>query len=126
MRLRDRNQAVPGGFRYKVPETGDTVSTAGHFSALMQAVRGYYTLKNMPEPDNLVLLVEDYVCEYSPAKYCRYTGGLGDIIAKTVSIVAGAADAVLGTELKAKAKRCGGCNKRRKKLNALTKTASFR
>lgn len=120
MRLRDRNQAVPGGYQYKVPETGHVVSTGGHFSALMQAVYGYYTLKQLPVPDNIELLVEDQVCSRAPSKYCRYTGGLGDIIAKSVSVVAGAVDAVAGTELQAKAKRCGGCNKRRQFLNKLT------
>jgi hypothetical protein len=45
--------------------------------------------------------------------------GLGDALASTIQAGAGAVDAVVGTGLKAKAKGCGACAKRKEMLNHL-------
>lgn len=117
MRLINRNQSVPGGFWYKVPETGENVKTDGSFEKLLTAVEGYYTLQQLPIPDYLRARIEDQICSRIPEKYCRYTKGIGDLISRAVSAAAGVIDKVAGTNLKQRARGCGGCGRRRQKLN---------
>lgn len=117
MKLVNKNQSVPGGFYYIVPETGDKVGTDGNFDRLLDTVAGYYRLKNITPPEFWEAAVEDQICSRVPDRYCRYTKGLGDLISRGVHAVTGAIDKVFGTELKKKARGCGGCARRRQKLN---------
>lgn len=120
MRLVNRNQSVPGGFFYRIPETGEKVMTSGNLDKLQKSVVGYYHLKKLDIPDDLGFLIEDQICERVPEQYCRYGRGMGDRIAQAIHSVAGVVDTVLGTNLKQRARGCGGCSKRRRKLNGAT------
>jgi hypothetical protein len=117
MRLIDRNHTPVGGFFYVVPETGDKVATSSNLESLTDLVYGYYNLKSLTIPDYLPAMIEDQICMRQPEGRCRYTKGWGDRISNVVSKVAGAIDKVAGTDLKRRARGCGGCGKRRQKLN---------
>lgn len=121
MKLINRNQSVPGGFFYIVPETNERVSTTGSFDTLINSVYGYYQVREIQTPAYLENAIEDQLCSRLPSKYCRYTRGLGDLISQGVSVVAGAVDTVFGTEFKEKARSCGSCARRRQALNKISR-----
>lgn len=117
MRLIHRNQAPVGGFYYIIPETNDKVMGPGNLESLVDAVEGYYNLKGLPVPDYLEPRIEDQICMRQPEGRCRYTKGIGDLIARAAAVAAGAIDKVAGTQLKKRARGCSGCARRRQRLN---------
>lgn len=117
MKLINKLQSVPGGFWYRVPETGKVVKTDSTFDNLLDLVAGYYRMEEIPLPEFWEAAVEDQICSRIPGKYCRYTKGLGDKISKVIHKAARVVDKVLGTELEKKARGCGGCGRRRQRLN---------
>lgn len=117
MRLINRNQAPVGGFYYIIPETNDKVMASGNLESLNDSVAGYYQLKGLPLPSYLEARIEDQICMRQPEGRCRYTKGVGDLIAKAAHAVTGAIDKVAGTQLQKKARGCGGCARRRQRLN---------
>lgn len=82
-------------------------------------VEAYYSSNGIEIPSDLDEIIEDQICQRQPESKCKYSG-LGDRIAQGIHILAGAVDAVAGTELKKKAKRCSTCGSRRQKLNKIS------
>lgn len=117
MRLVNRNQSPVGGFYFIVPETNYKVMTDGNFEKLVDAAVAYYNINQLPIPDYLEAIIEDQICMRQPAGRCRYTKGLGDQIAKAAHAVTGLIDKVAGTNLQKRARGCGGCARRRQRLN---------
>lgn len=119
MRLWRRNDAPVGGWVYfledgtRVPMSGVSVG----LDALVQAVESKMTGLGIEVPRFLAELVEDQICLRQPEGRCRYSRKLGDVISATISKVAGAIDAVAGTDLKPRARGCSKCGKRRVTLN---------
>lgn len=68
--------------------------------------------RGVVEEEDLVLTVEAY--EALRAKYTP-PAGLGDRVARILKPIAGAIDALLGSDLK----NCGGCAERQARLNEL-------
>lgn len=116
MKLKDPKRAPVGGFYYDDPKYG-TVSVSGGLDALVSAVASYYKANGEAVPEKLKATIEDQICTRQPADRCYYTKGLGDRISQGIHLVAAAVDSVAGTKLQKKARGCGGCAKRRMKLN---------
>lgn len=72
-----RRTVPPGGFVYKIPETGDEV-THGDFAQLVTAVRTVYTRNKLTPPNNLPDLIEHFICLHSPPSFCFGTYEPGD------------------------------------------------
>lgn len=119
MKLRNRNESPVGGFYYVDPTYG-TIATTSTFNNLIRAIEDRYAGAGTTPPNDLPAIVEDQICMRQPASKCYYTKGLGDAASRMISAAAGAVDAVFGTGLKTKARKCGGCAKRRNRLNQLT------
>lgn len=117
MRLKDRQRSPIGGFSYDDPITNRVIVTQGDFSKLVREVKQWHAAQGITSPKELEEMIENQICDRQPPNKC-YKRGLGDIVATAVQVVAGAVDAVVGTNLKKKAKRCGGCSKRRVMLNS--------
>ena len=120
MKLRNRHDTPIGGFVYDDPILGKRIATSGSFDKLVRTVIDRYLGASIPIPNNIEILIEDDICQRQPAGKCYYTRGLGDGIAQAVGIGARVIDRVIGTKLESKAKKCGGCARRRARLNQLT------
>lgn len=120
MRLRNKRETPVGGFTYSDPISERWFDTDSTFKSLVTKVRGYHQANGFETPENLETLIEDQICMRQPPGRCFYTSGLGDQISKVIHKVAGAVDKVAGTQLERKARGCGGCGKRRTKLNQLS------
>jgi hypothetical protein len=117
MRLKDRKASPIGGFSYDDPLTDRVIVSQGSFDTLVREVRQWQAAQGITSPAELEQIIENQICDRQPASKC-WKRGLGDLVAGVVQKVAGAVDAVAGTNLKKKAKRCGGCSKRRVMLNS--------
>ena len=116
MRLKDRNRSPIGGFNYDDPETGKVIVTQGNFDKLVSEVKAWHAANNIKSPPELEAMIENQICDRQPPDRC-YKRGLGDIAKSVISATAKAVDKVLGTSLEKKARRCGGCSKRRVMMN---------
>lgn len=87
--------------------------------ALESKVTAYMERNNISVPEDLREIIEDQICMRQPPKKCRYSRKAGDMISAVIHSVAGAVDSVAGTQLQKKARGCGGCGKRRQRLNQL-------
>lgn len=121
MRLRNKRETPVGGFNYHDPVSARFFDTDSNFDSLVDKVRNYHLANGMPTPPNLIELIEDQICTRQPPGRCYYTKQLGDQVTQVIHGVAGAVDKVLGTNLQQKARGCGGCAKRRAKLNQLSR-----
>ena len=119
MRLRNKRETPVGGFNYHDDISQRFFDTDSTFDSLVDKVRNYHQANGMDSPLNLGELIEDQICTRQPPGRCYYTSGAGDQLAKAIHGVAGAVDKVLGTNLQQKARGCGGCAKRRARLNQL-------
>lgn len=120
MKLKDKNHTPVGGFFYICPITGKTFSTPSNLERLIDDVVRHYEANSIVVPLGIENLIEDQICMRQPANRC-YGKGLGDALTSVIHSVAGAIDAVAGTQLKKKARRCSGCAKRRERLNQLSR-----
>lgn len=119
MRLRNKRETPVGGFNYTDPISERFFDTDSTFDSLVDKVRNYHAANGFSSPPNLALIIEDQICTRQPQGRCYYTSGLGDQVSKVIHGVAAAVDKVAGTNLQKKARGCGGCAKRRAKLNQL-------
>lgn len=117
MRLKDRNRAPVGGFYYDDPLTNRVIVTQGNLDKLISEVRSWHSAQGIKSPPELDAMIENQICDRQPKDRC-FKRGLGDLVASVSQAAAGVVDAVIGTNLKKKAKRCGGCSKRRVMLNS--------
>jgi hypothetical protein len=117
MRLKDRSRSPVGGFSYDDPITNRVIVTQGGFNKLLAEVKQWHAAQGVKSPPELESMIENQICDRQPKDRC-YKRGLGDLVASGVQMLAGAVDAVAGTTLQKKAKRCGGCSKRRVMLNS--------
>lgn len=119
MRLKSPREAPPNGGFYFICEDGRRI-TSHNLQTLDRAVADYLAGNSKPIPKDLRQIIEDQICSRLPDNLCWK--GLGDRVAGGIEAVAGKIDKVLGTNIKANAKRCGqggGCSKRRRILNSL-------
>jgi hypothetical protein len=117
MKLKDQRRSPVGGFYFNDPISGRQIVTDGNFDRLFRAVCSLYQAMGYEIPGNLRDVIEDQICMRQPADRCYYTKGLGDRLSLVVHKVAANVDKVLGTQLEKKARGCGGCGRRRMKLN---------
>lgn len=68
-KLPNRTNAPPGGWRYRVPETGQTFSGASEYD-LITKLQAHYRVNGYPYPDDMPKLIEHYVCSSEPG-YCH-------------------------------------------------------
>jgi hypothetical protein len=127
MRLWRRNEAPVGGWYYLIEGTemdGQRVPQGGFALGLDDLYQKTFSIMKgnaVTPPDYLFELIEDQICRRQPEGKCRYTRKPGDVVSKIIHGVAGAIDSVAGTQLKQRARGCGGCGKRRVKLNSLSR-----
>jgi hypothetical protein len=119
MRLKDRNQAPAGGWWFKTDD-GTVIRPKRNpgLNQLHDDVLDYLLTKGLPVPDRLIELIEDQVCTRQPKGRCKYQG-LGDRVAQVIHTAAAVVDSVAGTNYEYKARGCGGCGARRRRLNGL-------
>lgn len=70
--LPNRTQAPPGGWRCRVPETGQEFHGASEHQ-LICSLRAHYKANGYPEPENYKDMIESYVCSKTP-DYCTGNG----------------------------------------------------
>lgn len=70
--LPNRFTAPPGGWRYRVPETGQIFS-ASNEQELLGQLRAHYGAAGYPMPANLVELIDQNICAQHP-DYCVGSG----------------------------------------------------
>lgn len=116
MRLKDKNRSPVGGYYYDDPLTNRPIVATGGFDKLVADVKSWHAANGLKSPPELEAMIENQICDRQPKDRC-YKRGLGDIVASTVQVGAKLIDAVAGTSLAKKAKRCGGCSKRRVMMN---------
>lgn len=129
MRLKNPNDAIPGGLWYQYSDDkGNTYRVNGmdltFGKQFIQKVKSDMTNKNVAVPENLEYLVQQQICQRIGSRYCWQEAGdavavvahrfanLGDKIAKTFGIE---------TNLETRAKNCPACQKRREALNNLSR-----
>lgn len=117
MRLKDRNRAPVGGFYYDDPVTERPIVTQGNFDKLVAEVKQWHASQGIKSPPELEAMIENQICDRQPKGRC-YGRGLGDRVAELIKFGAKAIDAVAGTNLEKKTRRCGGCSKRRVMMNS--------
>jgi hypothetical protein len=115
MHLRKPSDAPPGGFVF-ICEDGQRID-ASNLRKLVAAVKDYLSGNSLPIPGDLMQIVEDQICDRVGPKFCWK--GFGDKVATAIHVVAGAIDAVTGTQLQEAAKQCKTCGQRRRKLNRI-------
>lgn len=77
LELTNPNQTPPGGFRYKVPDTGQWVPAnypremIYSWNDLEEAVRGHYRANHIDPPANLRHAILDQLCQILPQGQCR-------------------------------------------------------
>lgn len=65
--LKDPNTVPPGGWKYRVPETGFTLSRNSR-ALLVQSVSEHLTANNIPsDPGTILSRIEAQICERAPA-----------------------------------------------------------
>ena len=93
--LIDKITTPPGGYTYRVPETGVIIRHVAHQEWVAQ-VRRHYTANNLQPPDDLILKMEDQLCQSMPAGICTQVGqvpyvdrslGFDHVIAGTKTII---------------------------------------
>lgn len=79
LQLPNRTTTPPGGWRYRVPETGQEFPPKGTFwvapDQLMNALRKHYQANGYVEPPDLLWRVEQYICGQIPG-HCVEASGL--------------------------------------------------
>lgn len=121
MKLWNKNEPVVGGWFFELSDGTIIRAETSGLRPLVRKVEGYMDANSMPIPVNLEDLIEDQICTRQPKDKCRYTKGAGDKLSKVIHGVAGAIDSVIGTNLETRARRCGGCGRRRSKMNQLSR-----
>ena len=125
MRLKDRS--IAGHFyTYTVDGKQYEVRTDGSIDSLVAQVRTHMARNNFAIPENLGAWVEDQICSRMPPGKCFYESKAGDAVAKITHTAASLGDKAakaLGftTNLEKKARGCSACQKRRERLNQLSK-----
>lgn len=71
--LPNKTYAPPGGWRYKVPETGQTFRGVSEYQLLME-LQAHYRANSLKQPDDLSTRIEQFVCEQEP-DYCTDAHG---------------------------------------------------
>jgi len=72
LRFKIRRAVPPGGrFFYEVPETKLFLESLGPLDALVQLVQKHYEVNNIPVPENLRVLVEDFICRNVMDGFCE-------------------------------------------------------
>lgn len=66
--LPNKTYAPPGGWRYKVPETGQLFRGVSEYQLLCE-LEAHYRANQLKKPDGLSDLIERFVCEQEP-DYC--------------------------------------------------------
>lgn len=119
MRLKRKNETPPGGWRYLVdiPGKASVMVTGESKRNILQVAKSTMMNNGVPIPENLDLIIEDWICGQIPDGHCYYTSGLGDQLSRVIHGAAGVVDAVAGTQLKKAAKGCKSCGSRRRRLN---------
>lgn len=75
-RLLSKTRLPPGGaWFYTVPETGAKFEDRMSFTDLIRKVETHYLANKLPVPDDLILKIEQHVCDHMPDGVC--TGGSG-------------------------------------------------
>lgn len=127
MRLIRRNEAPVGGWFYNIENTNTEFdgrrmpkgSLATGLDDLYSKTVSFLTANNVEIPDFLFEMIEDQICRRQPEGKCRYSKKAGDMLSAVIHGVAGAVDAMAGTNLKQRARSCSKCGKRRVTLNNL-------
>lgn len=117
MRLKDKLRAPIGGFYFDDPVMNKRI-TGGNLRNLVKRVESFRYSNGLEEDIYLQNQIEDQICTRQPPDRCWYEKKKGDQLARVFHSVARVIDSVVGTKLEQKARRCGGCSKRRNKLNA--------
>lgn len=71
--LPNKTYSPPGGWRYKVPQTGQTFRGVSEYQLLCE-LQAHYRANQLPLPDGLNDLIEQFVCEQEP-DYCTDAHG---------------------------------------------------
>lgn len=75
--FRFRNIMPAGGYRYTVPETGESFLT-GDLRSLVREVAAHYERNLLTRPSNLAAIIEHDICLHAPPDFCRGTFEAGD------------------------------------------------
>jgi hypothetical protein len=122
MKLKDRNRAPVGGWKYRYtihrfnldfPATvyGDS------WTRLIANIKKDMVSNAHPVPNDLEYQVEQQICASQPADRCWQQSG--DVTANLIHGAARLIDSIAGTRLEKKAKGCLSCGKRREKMNKI-------
>jgi hypothetical protein len=124
----NEHMVIPGGWSYRVPETGIEVP-GGSWSQLHEFVRNHYTANAIKIPDNLDTLITEYAClngadcAYDEVKIPKPAGlkslQIGDVIRFSMSLLHGltvGGGKVGQDEANRRANICSTCQFNRKPL----------
>lgn len=125
MKLKNPNDAIPGGLWYQYSDDkGNTYRVNGmdmtYGNLFINKIKGDMENKNVAVPDNLSYLVEQQICGRIAGQYCWQEAG--DAVAGVIHKFAHLGDKVASTfginaQLEKRAKNCPSCQKRREALN---------
>ena len=126
MRLKSKYEGPIGGWYFEMPDGTILKAQNPGLNALERRVAVYMRGNNIQEPDNLLDIIEDQLCQRQPEGKCRYDKKAGDMISLVIHKVAGAIDLTMNqvgfkTNLKQKARGCQTCGQRRVALNSFRK-----
>lgn len=71
LRLKNKIESIPGGFKWTVPETEVTIGPETNISDLLMNVRQHYRANDLLPPPDLEDRLEHDNCLRAPAKRCR-------------------------------------------------------
>jgi hypothetical protein len=127
-KLLNDHLGLPGGWFYRVPETGIEV-TAGSWPQLHEFVRNHYKSNAINLPSNLDVLMLEFICKNGadcaydeveiPKPAGRKSLQIGDVIKFSMSLLHGltvGGGKVDQTEANRRASICSGCRFNRKPL----------
>ena len=112
MVLKDKAKTPKNGWRYFDPNLEMWVESSS-FERLIQDVMLFRVNKGKQNHNFLSQMIEDQICDGLPQEECDGRG-LGDVVHTIAKPIAKVLDSTLKTNLGA----CGGCAKRRAKLNS--------
>lgn len=82
--FRYRATVPPGGYTWRVPETGDEL-VAGDLAQLVNQARAIYARNKVEPPEGLAARIEHSICLQVPESFCGGEHEKGDVVQRMVS-----------------------------------------
>jgi hypothetical protein len=122
MKLKDKNRAPVGGFKYRYAIQRFNLSFPAtvygdSWTRLIANIKRDMKSNDQPIPDDLEYQVEQQICAGQPEDRCWQQSG--DVAANLIHGAARMIDSIAGTKLERKARLCLACGKRREKMNKI-------